>query len=59
MGGNMMCGKQNIMDIYIKDLQGNYYDINWISTEGNDCMLIEIKRRDEEYVKKRGGVNHG
>lgn len=55
----MMCGKQNIMDIYIKDLQGNYYDINWISTEGNDCMLIEIKRRDEEYVKKRGGVNHG
>ena len=43
---------RNICDIIIRDLQGNYYDINWISTSGNDCICIEIKKKDEDYVKR-------
>ena len=46
--------EQNIMDIYIRDLQGNYYDINCLMVEGNDCILVEIKRKDEEYRKRTG-----
>ena len=45
--------KQNIMDIYIKDLDGNYYDINSLKVEGNDVLIIEIKRPHEDYRKPK------
>ena len=39
----------NPVDVYIKDLQGNYYDINFIRSLGNDGIEIEIKRKTESY----------
>ena len=44
-----MIHKPNITDVIIKDLQGNYYDINNLQTKGNDCIIIEIKRKTESY----------
>ena len=41
--------RYNIVDVYIKDLQGNYYDINFIKPLGNDGIEIEIKRKTESY----------
>lgn len=40
---------RNITDIIIKDLQGNYYDINKLSCNGNDEIIIEIKKPNEKY----------
>lgn len=48
--------KENIVDVVIKDLQGNYYDINYLGVMGNDFLTIEIKKKDEEYVKRESGV---
>ena len=39
----------NPVDVFIKDLQGNYYDINFIKPLGNDRIEIEIKRKTESY----------
>ena len=41
--------RHNPVDVYIKDLQGNYYDINFIKPLGNDGIEIEIKRKTESY----------
>lgn len=43
----------NVCDVIIKDLQGNYYDINCLKTDGNDSILLEIKLKDEEYRECR------
>lgn len=40
---------RNITDIIIKDLQGNYYDINMLYCNGNDEIIIEIKKPNEKY----------
>ena len=40
----------NLVDVFIKDLQGNYYHINSIECNGNDNMIITIKKPNEEYV---------
>ena len=46
----MMSEKRyNPVDVFIKDLQGNYYDINFIKPLGNDGIEIEIKRKTESY----------
>lgn len=42
----------NIVDIYIRDLQGNEYNINNINVCGNDIVEIIIKKPDEEYKVK-------
>ena len=47
---------RNVCDIIIKDLQGNYYDINLLYCNGNDEIIIEIKKPDEEYRDKNGDV---
>ena len=39
----------SIVDIHILDLQGNSYDINSIRRQGNDALLIVIKKADEPY----------
>lgn len=41
--------RYNTVDVFIKDLQGNYYDINFIKPLGNDGIEIEIKRKTESY----------
>lgn len=41
--------KENILGIVIKDLQGNFYDINSIEINGNDNMVVTIKKPNEEY----------
>lgn len=43
----------NAMDIIIRDLQGNAYDINNINMFGNDCMEIIIKKPNEDYLPLR------
>lgn len=43
--------KENIMDVIIKDLDGNYYDINCLHVEGNDHVTIVIKRKEQEYKR--------
>lgn len=48
-----MIRKENIMDVIIKDLDGNYYDINYLYTEGNDMLIIEIKKKNQEYIKPK------
>lgn len=40
---------RNITDIIIKDLQGNYYEINMLYCNGNDEIIIEIKKPNEKY----------
>lgn len=40
---------RNVTDIIIKDLQGNYYDINMLYCNGNDEIIIEIKKPNEKY----------
>ena len=35
---------RNVCDIIIKDLQGNYYDINLLYCNGNDEIIIENER---------------
>ena len=47
--GKMSEKRYNPVDVYIKDLQGNYYDINFIKPLGNDVIEIEIKRKTESY----------
>ena len=47
---------RNICDIIIKDLQGNYYDINLFYCNGNDEIIIEIKKPNEEYRNEKGEV---
>ena len=47
---------RNVTDIIIKDLQGNYYDINLLYCNGNDEIIIEIKKPNEEYRDKNGDV---
>ena len=47
---------RNICDIIIKDLQGNYYDINLLYCNGNDEIIIEIKKPNEEYRNEKGEV---
>ena len=39
----------SIMDITIMDLQGNLYHINKIWVNGNDDMVVEIKKEGEQY----------
>ena len=47
---------RNVMDIIIKDLQGNYYDINLLYCNCNDEIIIEIKKPDEEYRDENGEI---
>lgn len=47
---------RNVTDIIIKDLQGNYYNINMLYSNGNDEIIIEIKKPDEEYRNEKGEV---
>lgn len=47
---------RNICDIIIRDLQGNYYDINLFYCNGNDEIIIEIKKPNEEYRNEKGDV---
>lgn len=48
-GEEMSEKRYNPVDVFIKDLQGNYYDINFIKPLGNDGIEIEIKRKTESY----------
>lgn len=48
-GGDYMSYNPSIMDITIKDLQGNLYHINKIWVNGNDDMVVEIKKEGEQY----------
>ena len=43
---------RNITDIIIKDLQGNYYDINMLYCNGNDELTFVIKKRDDDYISQ-------
>ena len=47
---------RNICDIIIKDLQGNYYDINLLYCKGKDEIIIEMKKPNEEYRNEKGEV---
>lgn len=37
-------------------LQGNYYDINLLHCNGNNEIIIEIKKPDEEYRGEDGEI---
>ena len=40
---------RNVTDIIIKDLQGNYYNIYMLYCNGNDEIIIDIKKPNEDY----------
>ena len=39
----------DVIDVTIIDLIGNHYNINSIRRQGNDALLIVIKKADEPY----------